>query len=325
MKHISVLVSVYNEPLEWLKDSIESILNQTFKDFEFIIVNDNPDRDELKDTLNHYKITDDRIRIIANDKNIGLTKSLNKAIKAARGRYIARMDADDIALPERLCLQYEFLEKNSDIFLIGTSVQLIDQNGHVTGKAIKNENHSKVVKNMLHGKLAFYHPTIMFRNKDFLYREKFETTQDYDFYLNLLSKGKRFANLKDILLCYRVSNKSVSMNKKTKQIIYKYLALKFYYERRQNGFDSYDKLDFDDERQLINFLDLPQDKLEAEALKEKIVFALAAGDYETAQQAFRSYKKYNNIKTEKSILWLFTAFPKLHRLYRKLRYEILKF
>lgn len=325
MAAISVVTSAYNEPLDWLKDSIESILNQSFNNFEFIIVNDNPGKSELKDLLDHYAASDSRVHIIENDKNIGLTKSLNKAIKAAKGKYIARMDTDDIALPERLSLQYEYLEKNSNIALIGTSVRIVDQNGNITGKVIKNDSHSQVVKNIFHKRLAFYHPTIMFRNENLLYREGFETTQDYDFYLNLLSKGKKFANLKDILLGYRVSNKSVSMNKKRKQIIYKYLALKFYYERLESGCDSYDKLDFNDDKQLIAFLDISGDKLEAEVLKEKTVFALGTGDYEAAQQAFVLYKKHKAVNTEKFILWLFITFPRLYKLYRKLRYEILRF
>lgn len=325
MTLISVAMSIYNEPLDWIRAGIESILSQTFNDFEFIIVNDNPGRYELKGLLDHYSAADSRVRIIENNENLGLTKSLNKALKNARGEYIARMDADDIALPQRLSLQYEFLEKNSNISLIGTSVQIVDQNGNITGKVIKNDSHCQVVKNIFHKRLAFYHPTIMFRNENLLYRECFKTTQDYDFYLNLLSKGKRFSNLKDVLLDYRVSNKSVSMNKKRTQILYRELALKFYYERLESGCDSYDKLDFNDDEQLIAFLDISRDKLEAEVFKEKTVFALGAGDYEAAQQAFVLYKKHKVVNTEKFILWIFTTFPWLYKLYRKLRYEILRF
>lgn len=324
MKHISVLMSVYNEPLDWLKSSIESILSQTFTEFEFIIINDNPARQELRDVLQSYKNQDERIRIIENPENLGLTKSLNIGLKEAKGKYIARMDGDDISLGERLKLQYQFLEKNSNIFLVGTSVQTIDQNGTLKEKVIKHNNHKQIANDMFTNRLPFYHPTIMFRNRGLLYRENFQTTQDYDFYLNSLSKGEEFGNLKGVLYYYRVSNKSVSMNRRRKQVLYKKLALKFYHERLRDGCDSYDKLDFNDDEQLIKFLGITSNKLEAEALRETMIFALGAGDYEAAQQAFWNYKNHNPKKTEKLILWLFIAFPRIHKLYRKLRYQILR-
>lgn len=325
MKTISVLMSVYNEPLAWLRASIESILGQTHEDFEFIIVMDNPARSDISDLLDQYAKSDGRIRLIANDENLGLTKSLNKAIKAAQGKYIARMDGDDVALPERLALQYEFLEKNEDIFLAGSSVEIIDEDGAIRHSAIKHTKHQEIVQDMFHGRLAMYHPTIMFRNEGALYREKFETAQDYDFYLNLLSANKRFGNLKDILLRYRISNRSISMGRKRKQVLSGKLAKKFYYERLESGSDSYSKLDFSDEGRLLEFVGVSSDELEAESLKKSIVFALAAGDVAAARQAFGSYKKHKAAKSDKFLLSLFVAFPRLHGFYRKLRYEILKF
>jgi glycosyltransferase involved in cell wall biosynthesis len=324
MKDISVLMSVYNEPLEWLQSSINSILAQTFGGFEFIIINDNPKRSELKDILKSFSSRDSRISIIENHENIGLAESLNKGIRQAQGKYIARMDADDISLPERFELQHRLLERHQDVFLAGTSVQIMDRNGQLKEKAIKHSSHKQLVNDILATKLAFYHPTIMFRNEGFLYRDKFNTGQDYDLYLNLLSKGKRFSNIEEICLHYRMSGQSISMAKKRRQVILGKLALKFYYEKLQNGCDSYDKLDFNNEEQLVKFTGIPLDKLEAEALREQVVFALGAGDYESARQAFQYYKKYNPQKTEELILWLFLTFPLFRKLYRKLRYEILK-
>ena len=324
MKHISVLMSVHNEPLEWLQNSIDSILTQTFEEFEFIIINDNPHIQELENILKSYGNRDGRIKIIENGENLGLAKSLNEGLKQAKGKYIARMDADDISLPERFELQYQFLEKHKDIFIVGCSVQIMDRNGQLREKAIKHSEHKDIVNNILGRKLGLYHSTIMFRNEGFLYRDKLNTVEDYDLYLNLLFKGKKFGNIKEIGLRYRMSGQSVSMRKKLNQVILRKLALKFYYEKLQYGYDSYDKLEFSDEEQLISFLGIPLDRLEAEAFMEKIVFALGACDYEAAQQAFQSYKKYNVKKTEKFILWLFLTCPWFYRLYRKLRYEILK-
>jgi glycosyltransferase involved in cell wall biosynthesis len=317
-------MSVYNEPLEWLRSSIDSILAQTFEAFEFIIINDNPARQDLTDILKDYSKRDSRIRIIENHENLGLAKSLNYGLKQANGKYIARMDADDISLPRRLELQYQFLEEHADIFLAGCSAQIIDRNGQLKEKAIKHSVHKDIVNDLLAGKLAFYHPAIMFRNEGFLYRDKLNAVEDYDFYLTLLHKGKKFGNIKEIGLRYRMSGQSVSITKKRRQIIFGKAALKFYYEKLQTGHDSYDKLDFDDEEQLVKFIGIPIGKLETQALREQMVFALGADDCETARQAFTSYKKYNPQKAEEFVLWLFLTFPRLRRLYRKLRYEIFK-
>jgi len=317
-------MSVYNEPLEWLQSSINSILAQTFGEFEFIIINDNPKRPQLKDILKSFGSRDGRISIIENHENLGLAESLNKGIKQAQGKYIARMDADDISLPERFELQHRFLEKHKDVFLVGTSVQIMAPDGQLKEKAIKNGSHKRLVSSILAAKLAFYHPTIMFRNEGFLYRGKFSASQDFDLYLNLLLKDKKFSNIKEIGLHYRMSDQSVSMDRKRRQVIFGKLALKFYYENLQNGHDSYDKLDFNNEEELVKFIGVPLDKLEIEALREQVVFALGAGDCESARRAFQNYKKYNPQKTEELILWLFLTFPLFRKLYRKLRYEILK-
>lgn len=316
-------MSMYNEPLEWLRSSIDSILAQTFGVFEFIIINDNPARQELNDLLKGYCDKDDRIRIIENEKNMGPAEARNRGLRIAVGKYIAIMDADDVSQPKRLELQNQFLEKNTEIFLVGSSVRIMCRNGELGEKATKHSGHKEIVKAILTGKLAFYHPAIMFRNEGFLYRSKF-ACEDYDFYLGLLLKGKRFSNIKEVGLYYRMSDQSISMTRKRRQVIHGKVALKFYYEKLQTGYDSYDKLDFDDEEQLVKFTGIPLEKLEIQALKEQIVFALGAGDYETAHHAFNCYKKYNPQKGEELVLWLFLTFPRLRRLYRKLRYEIFK-
>lgn len=324
MKEISVVMSVYNEPPEWLRCSIDSILAQTFGEFEFIIINDNPQRQENKDILKGYSDKDGRISIIENRENLGLAESLNKGIKQAQGKYIARMDADDVSLPERFELQQEFLEKHKDIFLVGTSAQIMDRNGLLKEKTIMHSSNKQIVGDLLACKMAFYHSTIMFRNEGFLYRDKLNTVEDYDFYLNLLLNGKRFSNIKEVCLNYRMSGQGISMTKKRRQVILGKVALKFYHEKLQNGYDSYDKLDFNNEEQLVKFAGIPIEKLEAEALREKIVFAMGIGDYKEARETFRDYRKYNAPRAEKFALWLFVTFPWCYGLYRKLRYEIFK-
>ena len=113
---ISVVMSVYNTSETYLKEAIESILNQSLPDFEFIIINDASNR-ATSAILNQY--TDERIVRIENQQNLGITASLNEGLEIARGRYIARMDADDVSFPERLSKQYQYMEKHPHIAVLG--------------------------------------------------------------------------------------------------------------------------------------------------------------------------------------------------------------
>ena len=128
---VSVLMSIYNERIEWIKQSVESILNQTYKDFEFIIVIDNPEMDlECRKYLEKRTYEDARIKLIWNEKNIGLAQSLNKGIKIAKGEYLARMDADDISLSDRLEMELEYLNKTK-CDLVSTNKINIDENDNI--------------------------------------------------------------------------------------------------------------------------------------------------------------------------------------------------
>lgn len=122
MVPISVIMPVYNTPKDILNEAVKSILNQSFADFEFIIIDDCSDKAECKDYLE--SLYDERIRIIRNPQNLGITKSLNIGLRAASGKYIARMDSDDISLPRRLEKQYSFMEEHTDTLICGTSVRI---------------------------------------------------------------------------------------------------------------------------------------------------------------------------------------------------------
>ena len=123
---ISVIMSTYNEPEDWIRKSIESILGQTLQKLEFLIVCDNPNNKELINLLEEYKNKDSRIKLILNDENIGLTKSLNKALNITVGTFIARMDSDDIAASDRLEKQLKYL-KDNNLDLVGSGVVCIDE------------------------------------------------------------------------------------------------------------------------------------------------------------------------------------------------------
>ena len=129
MVETSVIMATYKESIECLKQSIESIINQTYNDFEFIIILDNPDNKEHIAFINDYVCKDERIKFYINDKNMGLTNTLNRGLELAEGKYICRMDADDISELYRMEHQKKYLEEN-DFDLIGGISQMIDEDGN---------------------------------------------------------------------------------------------------------------------------------------------------------------------------------------------------
>jgi glycosyltransferase involved in cell wall biosynthesis len=122
---VSVVMSVYNGE-KYLCEAIDSILNQTFENFEFLIVNDGS-TDRTLEILQSYR--DPRIKVINNERNIGLTASLNKGLKIAKGEYVARMDADDVSFPHRLEQQKAFLDRNPRVAMVGSWAEVIDESG----------------------------------------------------------------------------------------------------------------------------------------------------------------------------------------------------
>ena len=145
---ISIIMSTYKEEESLLRQSIESILKQTYRDFEFIIILDNPENEMHKRVIEEYVLRDSRIHFYINEKNMGLTHSLNRGIDLAKGEYIARMDADDISLVDRLERQLEYLEKNH-YDLIGGITEMINEDGSLSYKSVKEEYVDK------NGKLQF--------------------------------------------------------------------------------------------------------------------------------------------------------------------------
>lgn len=204
-------MAVYNGE-KYLAEAIDSILNQTFKNFEFIIVNDGSSDNSLK-IIKQYLNNDSRIKLINNQTNLGLIKSLNKGLKIAKGQYIARMDADDISLPKRLELQLKFLENKKEIYLVGSFAIIINEKG----KKIALEKvlvYPEAIAKDLKNACCLLHPTIMFRNDaEFFYREKAYYCEDYDLYLQMISRGKKLANYPLPLLKYRITPGSISSTK----------------------------------------------------------------------------------------------------------------
>ena len=220
---ISVIMSIYKEPIDWIRLSIDSILNQTYKDFEFIIVNDKPDREENRILLEEYSQRDSRIIVITNQENIGLTKSLNKALRLSKGEYIARMDADDISEPQRFEKQLYFMERNKDVIVCGTNVRFIGRKFIANLKSNRFKDDSKN-KAALFFNSCFVHPTVLIRksvlNENSIeYDETYRHTQDYRLWECLSEYGK-FANLSEKLLRYRCSDMQITHTNSSSQLKY---------------------------------------------------------------------------------------------------------
>ena len=211
MPVVSVIMSVYNEPESILRSAVESILKQTFRDFEFIIVMDSPENETNKGILSEYSKADDRISLLFNEKNEGLTFSLNRALQNAKGKYIARMDADDISLSYRIEHQKDYLEKNNLDF-IGGYVQTISQEGQIINNCIKVPvDNSRIRKKMLVNNCVF-HPSWFLKKSVFDDIGAYDTkyVEDYEFILKAMKKGYVFGNIPQVVLQYRMSADSIS-------------------------------------------------------------------------------------------------------------------
>lgn len=211
MPKISVVMPAYNAE-KYIGEAIESILNQTFKDFEFIIINDGS-VDHTKEIIQKYN--DSRIVLLENDKNRGIVLSLNKGLDAATGEYIARMDADDIALMNRLERQAEYLDEHKDIGVLGTGICTF-------GEKIKEQKrvfttNAEQLKAELLFNSCIAHPTVMIRKSvlqkyNLKYNTEFAGAEDYCLWWNI-AKVSKIATLPDILLDYRIHESQITKKK----------------------------------------------------------------------------------------------------------------
>ena len=215
---VSVIMSVYNEPISVLETSVQSIINQTYKRIQFVIINDNPEREDLDLYLQNISHKYEFVDYIVNEENMGLVKSLNKGIKLSKGKYIARMDADDISALDRVEKQYCYLINNG-CDMIGAWITKIDEDGNIIGKINVPETHEDIVKYQKYGS-CILHPTWFLKKEvyDALngYRNIF-ACEDYDFLVRAILAGYKLGNIQEPLLKYRINGSSISSTKKAKQ------------------------------------------------------------------------------------------------------------
>lgn len=207
----------YNTDRSMLTASIESILKQSYRDFELIIVDD-ASTDESKELVYFYAKKDPRIKVIENEINSGLACSMNKAIDYSCGEYIARMDTDDIALPNRFKIQAEFLDNNFDIDICGSFAKVFGAQHHLSLTPFYRKEYCKV--QLLYSS-CLIHPTVMMRKKfltdnHLFYNQKFLCSQDFELWARAAECGN-IEMINKVLLYYRVHNGQVSIRKKLLQ------------------------------------------------------------------------------------------------------------
>ena len=219
---ISVIMSTYKEDERLLRESIESILNQTYRDFEYIIILDYPDNDVHKRVIEEYALKDDRIHFYINEKNMGLTDSLNRGLSLCHGEYIARMDADDISLPDRLERQMKYLEKNH-YDLIGGITEMINENGSLLYSIKSVPTDSKKINKALRYSQCIAHPTWLGKKEVFEKNAGYRhmpLCEDYDFTLRAVLNGFVISNLNEPVLKYRMTSNSISRSNLFEQYLY---------------------------------------------------------------------------------------------------------
>jgi len=213
---ISVVMPTYNTPLEYLKESVESVLKQTFADFELLVIDDGSTERQSIEWLKMLK--DTRIKLIHNRHDF--VDSLNRGIAESKGRYIARMDADDRMMPNRLQRQYNFMEEHTEIDVCGSWMELF---GYNNGIEKLQTAHKEIVSALLLCN-PMAHPTIMLRKPSVcrrntcLYKKGYDCAEDYKLWTDLAAEGFRFANIPEVLLKYRCSEKQATITRQKEMI-----------------------------------------------------------------------------------------------------------
>lgn len=204
---LSVLLPVYNTRSDWLSIAIESVLNQTHRDFELLLLNDGSTDPDTLATLAAFEKADDRVRLIHNPENMGLAKTLNRGLTLARYDWVARMDGDDIAEPQRFERQLAYLRAHPDISILGSDLRTFGDKQEIFHYA---ERHEDITTSMLWG-CSIPHPTVMYRKAAILaaggYPTDYPNAEDYALWSKIVSHHPdvRFAIVPEVLFNYRVT------------------------------------------------------------------------------------------------------------------------
>ena len=214
---ISLIMSVYNGE-DYLSEAIDSVLNQSFTNWELIVIND-CSTDGTGEILAKYESQDARVKVYTNEVNLRLPSSLNKALELAKGKYIARMDADDICLPDRLQKQYDFMEKNGDVALSSCRFMTL-KNGVIASGGCGGKGDFESIKSLLLVTNPILHPGIIAKSsviKKLGYDKNFTCTEDMELWTRFVLAGERIEILPEYLMIYRLHDKQITETTLEKQ------------------------------------------------------------------------------------------------------------
>lgn len=296
---VSVIMSTYKEEEIFLRQAIESILNQTYKDFEYIIILDNPDNNLHIRIIKEYANLDKRIKFYVNEKNMGLTASLNKGLGLAKGKYICRMDADDISINKRIENQKRYLEENN-YDLIGGISQMIDENGKSIYSIKKVPTNMDKIKKALRYNQIISHPTWFGKKEVFEKLNGYRNMplcEDYDFTLRAVLNGYKISNIDETVLKYRMTSSSISRSNLYEQYLFARFITKKYSKNKI--------ADIKEAKQYVN--NHNDDRKAKRYLKANARFNIALKDIEE--------KRYFKFIID-GILLTFTSFNYLDKIYR---------
>jgi glycosyltransferase involved in cell wall biosynthesis len=307
---VSVLMPVYNSE-NFLNASINSILCQTFENFEFIIIDDASTDNSLK-IIESYK--DERIILVKKEINTGYTNSLNLALKIAKGKYIARMDSDDISVPKRFELQFKLMENNPELVICGSAFQIINSN-----EVIKHpKTHNDILLKLLEG-TTFAHPTVFIKKEVFdkynlLYSPEYEPAEDYYLWTQLVKYGKA-ENIDDVLLLYRRHDNQVSSTKSDKQFKLANSIRKKYFVNYFNdltGINYFNDIEYEniDLKRIIEIFNYLKKLLVNKIVKESNLTGTILFEINMLQLYIFSKKEFQNIFT---LLYLIKSCPYLFK------------
>lgn len=234
---VTVLFPIYNGA-QYLRLAIDSLLNQTYKNFEILIVDDGSTDDTAAIVLSY---SDMRIRMVKNEKNMGIVKTMNRGIQLAQGEFIARMDADDICKPDRFQKQVSYLLAHPEVSMVDTIMEIIDENGvsnNRTNSTVTKDE--EIIKTMVRIN-CMGHSSIMMRKQDYLkyqYRNIFY--EDDDVWLRLLNDNKKIHKIPERLLLYRVHKQSIMQtDKQNNQSLLKFIKTRWFYYSHLNASDKF--------------------------------------------------------------------------------------
>jgi len=226
---VSVITPVYNRE-KYLAKCIESILNQTYENFEFIIIDDNSS-DLTVNIIKDYLLRDSRIKFLENNKNLGATLSFNRGLDIAKGKYIARMDSDDISFLDRFKKQVDIFESWHDLEVLGTGAVLIDHKENEIGRKQFPSNFKKI-SNIIKTGVPVFDPSVMMRSSTLKEINGFDNrlapADDYHLWLTLFKQKKIISNIDDYLIKYRLHDSNLSKVASREQLQKSFLALKIY-------------------------------------------------------------------------------------------------